>query len=157
MARKKKQFGGMFDMDMTPMIDMTFQLIAFFMFVLNFSDAEQNELIQLPSSELAQPPETPFEKPITLQMTEKGTVWFAGEEVTLEGLEPFLVREVQVLRALDKSPADATVIIRADNRVETGRVQDLMALCQRNSFVKFALRARQEASDSRTAAEKGPA
>ena len=28
---------------MTPMIDMTFQLIAFFMFVVNFSEAEQDD------------------------------------------------------------------------------------------------------------------
>ena len=43
--------------DMTPMIDVTFQLITFFMFVLNFSEAEQDERIQLPSSQLAKPAE----------------------------------------------------------------------------------------------------
>ena len=149
MARRKRQFGGTFDIDMTPMIDMTFQLIAFFMFVLNFSDAEQNELIQLPSSELAQPPASPIEKPLTLQMTEKGTVWFAGEEVTLTGLEPFLIREAQVLKSLGKSPAEATVIIRGDNRVETGKVQELMAVCQKTGFVIFRLRAKQEEDPGR--------
>lgn len=149
MARTKRQFGGTFDIDMTPMIDMTFQLIAFFMFVLNFSDAEQNELIQLPSSELAQPPAAPIEKPLTLQMTRTGTVWFAGEEVTLAGLEPFLIREAQVLKSLGQSPAEATVIIRGDNRVETGKVQELMALCQKTGFQIFRLRAKQEEDPGR--------
>ena len=40
---------------MTPMIDMTFQLIAFFMVLVNFADADQNARIRLPSSELAKP------------------------------------------------------------------------------------------------------
>ena len=52
-------------LDWTPMIDITFQLMSFFMFVLNFSDAEQNELIQLPESELAKPSETVLQYPIT--------------------------------------------------------------------------------------------
>ena len=43
--------------DMTPMIDMTFQLIAFFMFTINFSDTEQDQRVTLPASELAKPPE----------------------------------------------------------------------------------------------------
>ena len=38
---------------MTPMIDMTFQLIAFFMVLINFTEADQNQAINLPSSELA--------------------------------------------------------------------------------------------------------
>ena len=29
--------------DLTPMIDMTFQLIAFFMVLINFTDTEQDE------------------------------------------------------------------------------------------------------------------
>ncbi|MFN7292338.1 MAG: ExbD/TolR family protein, partial [Pirellula sp.] len=43
--------------DMTPMIDMVFQLIIFFMVLINFSQDDQNEKIKLPSSELAKPAE----------------------------------------------------------------------------------------------------
>ena len=43
------------ELDMTPMIDMTFQLIAFFMFVMNFSTELVREEIQLPVVQLAQP------------------------------------------------------------------------------------------------------
>ena len=34
------------DIDMTPMIDVTFQLISFFLFIMNFSEAEQDDRIQ---------------------------------------------------------------------------------------------------------------
>ena len=45
------------ELDMTPMIDMTFQLIAFFMVLLNFGESEIDARIKLPSSQLAKPPE----------------------------------------------------------------------------------------------------
>ena len=134
------------EVDYTPMIDMTFQLIAFFMFVLNFSEAEQDERIQLPSSELAIPPEQPFESPITLQLTRQGTVLYLGEELSIQSLKEYLVRESRVLTSLKKNPADATMIIRADNDAPTGKVQELIKVCQDAGFEKFALRAKQEVS-----------
>ena len=61
------------EMDMTPMIDVTFQLIAFFMFVLNFSEVDQDQRINLPSSELARPPDVAYDEPLTIQLTERRT------------------------------------------------------------------------------------
>ena len=144
MKYKRKQFGNQFDVDWTPMIDMTFQLIAFFMFVLNFSEADANELIQLPSSELAKPPEAPLESPLTLQLTKTGTVLFAGDEVTIAALRSYLIRESQVFKSLKKNQSDSTIIIRADNEAQTGQVQELIKLCQDTGFEKFALRAKQQ-------------
>ena len=36
--------------DLTPMIDMTFQLIAFFMLLINFTEIDRAEEIALPTS-----------------------------------------------------------------------------------------------------------
>ena len=46
------------EIDYTPMIDMTFQLIAFFMILINFEAADRTSSVQLPASVLAKPPET---------------------------------------------------------------------------------------------------
>jgi biopolymer transport protein ExbD len=132
------------EMDMTPMIDMTFQLIAFFMMLINFSEGEQNERIQLPGSELAKPALAPHESPITLHLTEDGTVLIAGEEVSISGLNPYLSREADVLRLQGKKLSDATIIIRGDADAKTGNAQDLIIACQRNRFEKFVLRAKEE-------------
>ncbi len=129
---------------MTPMIDMTFQLIAFFMVLINFTEAETNERIRLPLSELAKPPDAPLDQPLTLQLTDEGTVLFAGEEVPVDGIGPYLLRERQVLESLNKKAADATVIIRADRSAKTGIVQEVIQACQDQQFEKFALRAKQE-------------
>lgn len=130
--------------DMTPMIDMTFQLIAFFMVIINFTEADQNERIKLPLSQLAQPPDAPLEKPLTLQLTKEGTVLFAGEEVSVADVERYLIRERRVLETLDLTAADASVIIRAHQDAQTGLVQELIQSCQQVGFEKFFLRAKQE-------------
>ena len=129
------------DIDMTPMIDMTFQLITFFMFVMNFSEAEQDERIQLPLSQLAKPVEGAIETPITLQLTNSGSIIYAGELVAVRDIGAYLEREKSVMLDAGKEPSAATVIVRADGRAKTGEVQDIIRICQEKGFERFALRA----------------
>jgi biopolymer transport protein ExbD len=141
MGRKKGGSPSTTDIDMTPMIDMTFQLITFFMFVMNFSEAEQDDRIQLPSSQLAKPVEGALESPITLQLTNKGTVIYAGELVAVTDVGTYLEREKTVMLDAGKEPNAATVIVRADGRSQTGEVQQIIRMCQEKGFERFALRA----------------
>lgn len=132
--------------DMTPMIDMVFQLIAFFMVLINFSEVEQDQRINLPLSELAKPPEMSYEKPITLQMTSDHAVMIAAQSdlLTIDEAAQQLLREAQIIRAGDVPIADVTVIIRADKKAKTGKVQDLIKAAQDAGFEDFALRGQQE-------------
>jgi biopolymer transport protein ExbD len=130
--------------DMTPMIDMTFQLIAFFMVLMNFSECDADERIRLPSSELAKPPDKPVDTPVTLQLTNKGMVIFNAQERPVMGIEPDLRREAMGLQALGKNPKTATMIIRADRRAKTGNVQELILMCQKAGFEKFVLRTKSD-------------
>jgi biopolymer transport protein ExbD len=123
------------------MIDMTFQLITFFMFVMNFSEAEQDDRIQLPSSQLAKPAEGVIEKPITLQLTNAGSVIYAGELVAVRDIGGYLEREKTVMIDAGREPNTATIIVRADGRAKTGEVQDIIRICQEKGFERFALRA----------------
>jgi len=131
--------------DLTPMIDMTFQLIAFFMLVINFSDAEQDQRITLPASELAKPPAAPYEQPLTIHLTKNDHFIYAGKELTeLAKLKSELLKETQILlRHTSKKLADVTVIIRADQDAKVGLVQEVMQACQELQFEKFALRGKQ--------------
>ena len=152
MRYSKSASPGVSKPDMTPMIDIVFQLIAFFMLVINITKVDQSELIRLPASELAKPPDAPPESPITLQLTSQGTVIFSGEESPPDQdptlwLRPRLLIERQTIaRTPRRSVADATIIIRADRNAQAGRVQELMQLCQERAigFQKFKLRAKQE-------------
>ena len=132
------------EMQMTPMIDMTFQLIAFFMMLLNFAEGDQDQRIQLPASELAKPAAMPLESPITLHVTQDDTVVIGGQEVSVAGLKPFLDREASVLTMRGKSPSVAAIIIRGDEKAKTSTVQDVIKTCQLSRFEKFVLRAKEE-------------
>src|SRR5881275_1738833 len=86
------------DIDYTPMIDMTFQLIAFFMILINFSDAEADQRVQLPSSAIAKPPSSSTEVPITIQMMPAGQIIMNAQILPdANALKPFLKNEKYVL------------------------------------------------------------
>jgi biopolymer transport protein ExbD len=142
--RIKKKHGDAVEGDLTPMIDMVFQLVAFFMVLVNFSEAEQDERVKLPESELAKPPEAPFEEPITLQMDKLGNVILHGETQPMEAMSRRMQKEREILKYMGKTPADATVIIRAHELCPTGKVQELIKICQEQKFDRFALRAKEK-------------
>ncbi len=144
---------GIEEGDLTPMIDMTFQLIAFFMLVINFSDVEQDQRVTLPASELARPPDAPYEHPLTIHLTKNDRFIYGGREVTqLSQLRSALLQETQIiLRHTTKKLAEVTVIIRADENAKTGLVQEVIQACQELEFERFALRGKQ--SEVRTIGE----
>ncbi len=138
--RNPAEAGG----DMTPMIDMSFQLIAFFMVLINFSDIAQDEKINLPAAELAKPPDAPYAEPLAIQLRSDDRVFFAGDDLTMNELQVALMREAQIIRATPgKSVSDVTIIIRADRLAKTGLVQEIIEMCQKAQFDTFALRGRQ--------------
>jgi biopolymer transport protein ExbD len=133
------------EIDMTPMIDMTFQLIAFFMILINFDAGEQDERIQLPISVLAKPPDNPLRTPITIQLTRDGQPVVGGQVYAdIASIRPILENEKYVLLQQPKgSEKDATIVIRAHRDLETGKVQNVIQLCQEIGFEKFTLRAKE--------------
>lgn len=141
MKIKSNTSPGVVELDMTPMIDMTFQLLAFFMVIVNFTEADQNERIKLPKSTLAKPPERPLDFPITFHLTEQGTVLYGADELSIPAVPVVLRRERSLAESAGRKIADANVIIRADRTAKTGMVQELIKVCQENQFEKFVLRA----------------
>jgi len=125
--------------DLTPMIDMTFQLIAFFMILINFNDQEQHERVVLPKSEIVKPPEEPPDKPMVMHLMKDGKVNFRGQEVEVPEMEGVLRRYKGIFQGVE-----STIIIRAHEEAETGKVQELISVCQGQGFEKFALRAKQD-------------
>ncbi len=129
---------------MTAMIDMVFQLIAFFMVLINFSQDDQNEKISLPESELAKPADGPLESPIVIHLDKDARVYMGANEATVDSVKVLLGTEVAVLKSNQKSAADGNIIIRAHRNAAGGKVQDLIAKCQEMGFEKFALRVKEE-------------
>src|SRR6056297_1325122 len=90
--------------DLTPMIDMTFQLIAFFMVLINFAQTEANDNVVLPNSQLVKPPDAPLEFPIILHVAKDAQIFIGGDDYTIDTLRVGLRRELSVIQAEGKTP-----------------------------------------------------
>jgi len=133
--------------DMTPMIDMSFQLIAFLMVLVNFTADDVNATVVLPESELARPPEgAPAENRIIIQMDRNGSILYGADVLSIDRLHTVLDNEAYLLNTRNKAPADATIIVRAHRDCKTGQVQEVIKTCQEKKFEKFVLRAKEESS-----------
>lgn len=140
-------------LDMTPMIDMTFQLIAFFMFTLNFSNDLLDERVRLPLADSASPTTQTPQSPVYINMSRDGMVYMLGGEaadplVDSSAIRRQLAVEAQLARINMKvAGADAaaglwtTVVIRADDAAPYGSVQKVIQIAQQAGFSKFWLRA----------------
>jgi biopolymer transport protein ExbD len=154
MRLEKKAGAPAAEGDLTPMIDMTFQLIAFFMVLINFEQSEQNAKIQLPDSELAKPAEERIEYQIILHLTQREdgqpeVVILGGREYSLDTLGPALETEWSAHQISGaKSKDDVTIVIRAHKNARTGKVQNLIAKCQEYDLRTFALRAKEDVGNS---------
>ena len=127
--------------DLTPMIDMTFQLIAFFMLLINFSEVDRAEEITLPTSVLAVPPEIRPDFQIILNLEPGGEVIFEGERHQIELLSPVFRRQVSsAAREGVTETEDIAVIIRSHKNTPTGLVQELITKCQESELQSFSLR-----------------
>lgn len=132
--------------DLTPMIDMTFQLIAFFMVLINFAQTESNDKVKLPSSQLVKPPEAPLEFPIILHVARDGAIYLGGDDYTPETLRLGLGQEISVIKAEGKKVGDANVVIRAHKDCAAGDVQEVIRVAQEQKLENFALRVKEDRS-----------
>lgn len=143
----KKKSTEILEGDLTPMIDMTFQLIAFFMLLINFSEVDRAEEIVLPKSVLATPPTERPDYQVILNLDPDGSVVFAGNRYDITTMAPVLRQEVSnAARSKEKVAAkDVAVIIRAHEDTETGTVQKLISKCQEQEMENFKFRVKDEA------------
>ena len=152
----KKASPSVPEVDMTPMIDIVFQLIAFFMVITNFEQTQADERVILPKDALVQPPKVKREDELTVnigyfrdtngdRLDPDPYIFWPGEPIKLDGLEKKLRLEAQIYRDEGTNIEEVTVVIRADAEVPTGLVQGVIKTAQKEGiqFQKFAIKARQ--------------
>ena len=142
--KKRRKSQEVLEADLTPMIDVTFQLIAFFMFLINFSEVDRAEEILLPSAQLAKPPEVRPDYQIILNLEPNGDVTFEGQRIALELLNPIFNSQISSARHEGVDKGDIAVIIRSHEDTPTGVVQKLFAKCQAVELSNFVLRVKEK-------------
>ncbi len=122
--RFRKEEEENFGLDMTPMIDVVFLLLIFFMVSTVFVDFKRRMDLSLPTSKSSVLDEIP--KNFEIEMTADKQIFFDGKKVTLSSLE-------KVLRESSKEEKKSA-IIRADKNLPYGDVIKVMGMLQSASI-----------------------
>ena len=109
-----------YSLELTPLIDVVFLLLIFFMVSTEFVDFSRRMDITLPTSKAASDNEVV--KNLEIEITKDEKIYVRGRRVTLERLERSLAK-------LQK-PQDVKTIIRADKDLSYGFVVRVMGLLQ---------------------------
>lgn len=134
--------------DLTPMLDMVFQLITFFMLVSNFKAASIDMSLKLPVVGSARPVDTKGqEKFLVLNIDKGGDLKIYGIS---KDVIPYIIGEAHGVRRENpnlgpKDELPVTVVIRADRATPFKKLNVIIKACQDNGFLKYALRAKDKA------------
>ena len=118
-------------LNLTPMIDIVFLLIIFFMVGTRFSEIEQQYDIELPTATTVEPM-TSRPDSIVLNVARSGDVMISGETVSLEELSTRLT-------AARKAYTEQAVLIRGDGEGVYQSIIDVMDLCHKAEIHRFSL------------------
>jgi biopolymer transport protein ExbD len=139
---------GLAQPNLTPILDMVFQLITFFILVINFKEAALDQTLQLPVLGSARPLDTKGQEDLlVLNIDSAGRLKVYGQMKDVQSYVAAESRQEQI-RAAQKNkgfkPGDelpTTVVIRADKATPFKLFNDIIKVCQKYNYRKFALKA----------------
>ena len=138
MAKKKRAKLTAEEPDLTPMIDVVFLLLIFFMLITEITKAEI-ENVQLPSVQMAQPDENPPKDRLIINIAKlhpadkhdrRGVIKIHGRMVGTSNLVRILKAEADIERETEEPFASARyVLIRCDRRVQWRKFLEILTMC----------------------------
>lgn len=124
MAVKIKTGTALGALSLTPLIDVVFLLLIFFLVATRFAQEDRELDVPLPDASEAKPL-TVAPKEIFINIDQQGNYYVGGQQVDAQELEVILVR------AATNNPLNQSVIIRADKRVPFDFVVQAINLCKK--------------------------
>jgi biopolymer transport protein ExbD len=134
--------------NLTPLLDMVFQLITFFMLVINFKDAALDQSLTLPVLGSARPLDTKGQEDLlVLNIDAEGQLKVYG---VVRDVKIYIADEARQEEARLKAkntplkPGEelpTMVVIRADRATRFNLLNEIIKTCQQHNYRKFALKA----------------
>lgn len=135
--------------NLVPLLDLTFQLIMFFMICVNFVSAQVNQEIKLPVAQSARPMDKAEMDVLFLNLDAEGQLHVPGRDLKTMGEKAYFLRQFFAdAKRLAEERGDPTgrvntaVIIRADRDASYAQVYGLLKMCKDVGFHKLQLRAK---------------
>lgn len=123
--------------DMTPLIDVVFLLIIFFLVASHFAHREPTEEVQLPAADATVEENSPRRLTITILAT--GQYYIGAEQVTLAEIA------TRIAEGAGDDAADFAVRIRGDRRAPYRWIEPLLLECARNNVTAFGFQTTRDA------------
>lgn len=115
-------------LNLTPMIDVTFQLILFFLLAGHLAQQESSYELELPTAQTGERLGETDSRRLIINITPDGQIILSGERVSPSRVE-------QILRAEAKGETSLLEVrIRTDRSVPYGVVSPLLVLCAKNGL-----------------------
>lgn len=118
--------------DLTPMIDVVFQLILFFLVSTTFAVLPAIN-VNLPESETSQAQSTAG---ITITATATGKLFFNDEKITIQSMD----KKLKNFDTEGKKREEYPVTLEADEKVTNGTIVKIFDVLRKNGFVSVNLR-----------------
>jgi biopolymer transport protein ExbD len=118
------------EINMTPMIDVVFQLIIFFMCVSSFARLAV-ENVTLPEAKEGKPPSGDVTGQIIVNVTKEGRILHLGNAHTLDSLQAVLGEQV---KGADKEKV--TVLVRGDKDCPWEKASVVLRACAANGIAR---------------------
>jgi biopolymer transport protein ExbD len=134
--------------NLTPLLDMVFQLITFFMLVINFKDAALDQSLTLPVLGSARPLDTKGQEDLlVLNVDAEGQLKVYGVVRDVRTYIADEARQEEVRLKAKNTPLKpgeelpTMVVIRADRATRFNLLNEIIKTCQQHNYRKFALKA----------------
>ena len=132
MAIKIKRSSVASTLSLTPLIDVVFLLLIFFLVTSEFEDEERRLDIVLPSATSAMPM-TSKPREIVVDIDSSGNVYVGGKLKAITELQSLLET------AVADNPTSQTVVIRSDRRASFQPVVSVMDVCNRTGVSDYSV------------------
>ena len=119
-------------LSLTPLIDVVFLLLIFFLVASQFAREDTQLPLKLPSAASALPM-TMDPEILTVNIAADGRYFVSGEYLTLDELSD------RIARAVRDNPVSQSVVIRGDRTVPYQSVVDALDICHANKVPNYRL------------------
>ena len=134
MSRREEAARPPVEVDMTPLIDVTFLLLVFFMMISTLSDMERTAVLELPMAYQAMIETGVAKERMIVNVERDGTIVMFGQRVMPDEFRTKLRAMGPMLRRLGEATGRAPIVLRGDRDCEFVHIKGILAAIAEEQF-----------------------